>query len=186
MTPFEHLSVLISMVIGLGLTHLLSGLHQLVLARRRVRLHWLPLAWMALMFLGQMEWWWASFGWRRQVEWNFFYFLFVLLSPITMYLAVTFVLPDLQDGAFCDLRQHYFESRGWFFSFVAVGPVVDAIRRGLESGSVADPGTWTNAVAAVLLATLAVSDKGWYHVAITLVVSALFLIFLVSAAMRLG
>jgi hypothetical protein len=186
MTPFGHLSVLISMIIGLGLTHLLAGIHQLVLARKRVRLHWLPLTWMALMFLGQVEWWWASFGWRQQVEWNFFYFLFVLLSPITMYIAVTFVLPDLRAGTFCDLRQHYFESRGWFFGFAAVGPLVDAIRRGLDSGSFGNVGTWTNALATALVASLAVTDKFWYHVTITLAVSALFLVFLVSAAMKLG
>jgi hypothetical protein len=32
-TPFEHIAVLISIVLGLGLTHLLASVHRLALAR---------------------------------------------------------------------------------------------------------------------------------------------------------
>jgi hypothetical protein len=35
MTPFEHLSVLISIILGLGIAHLLASVHKLVQARAR-------------------------------------------------------------------------------------------------------------------------------------------------------
>ena len=44
MTPFEHLAVLISIVLGLGLTQLLLSAHRLVQARGRVRFYWLRTA----------------------------------------------------------------------------------------------------------------------------------------------
>jgi len=185
LTPFEHLSVLISIILGLGLTHLLTSVHRLVQARGRVRTYWLALVWVALMFVAQVEWWWASFALRDAAVWNFFYFLFVLLSPVTLYLAAAFALPELEPGERYDLREYYFGNRGWFFAFVAAGPALDAIRRGVQAGTLADFGAWSNAVSALLVGSLAWSKNPRYHTAVTLGVSALFLYFIVSSALRL-
>lgn len=184
-SPFEHISVLISIVLGLGLTQLLMGVHRLVQARERVRLYWLSLVWTALIFVAQVEWWWASYTLRDETVWNFFYFLFVLLSPVSLYLAAAFVLPEIEQGERYDLREHYYRSHGWFFTFVAMGPVLDAIRRGVQAGSFLDQGAMSNAVSAVLLVLLAVSKRERYHVVVTLIVAALFLWFIVSAALSL-
>jgi hypothetical protein len=184
-SPFEHLSVLISIIIGLGLTHVLASLHRLVQARERVTFHWLPMVWVVLIFVSQVEWWWASFGWRNQVEWNFFFFLFILLSPVSMYLSAAFVLPDVEAGESYDLKQYYFHTRGWLFLALALGPAVDAVRRAAQSGSLLDAGAVSNAVSAVLVGSLAISHKLWYHVLVTLVVGAIFLAFIVSSALEL-
>jgi hypothetical protein len=184
-SPFEHISVLISIVLGLGLTQLLASLHRLVQARARVRVYWLPLLWAALIFITQVEWWWSSFALRDQTQWNFFYFLFVLLSPVTLYLAAAFVLPEIEAEVEYDLRSYYFATRGWFFAFVAAGRVLYAIRRGVQAGSFTDVGAVSNAVSAVMVATLAVSRSPRWHALVTLTVSGLFLYFIVSAALEL-
>jgi len=185
-TPFEHLSVLISIVIGLGITHLLMSAHRLVQARERVRPYWLSLLWAVLIFISQVEWWWASFSYRQQVEWNFFYFLFILASPVALFLAAAFVLPELEPDQQYDLEEYYFRTRGWFFSILAVSPALDAVRRGIQAGSYTDFGAVSNAVSAVLLASLAISRQAWYHAMLTLAVAGLFLYFIVSAALQLG
>lgn len=184
-SPFEHISVLISIVLGLGLTQLLMGVHRLVQARERVKLYWLSLVWVALIFVAQVEWWWASYALRDETAWNFFYFLFVLSSPVSLYLAAAFVLPEIEPGEQYDLRAHYYRSRGWFFAFVALGPSLDAIRRGVQAGTWLDAGAVSNAVSAALLVVLAVSRRERYHVAVTLIVASVFLWFIVSAALSL-
>lgn len=187
MTAFEHLAVLISIVLGLGITQLLTSLHRVVQARQRVRFHPLPLLWAGLIFVTQIEWWWAIFAMRRETVWNFFYFLFVLLSPVTLYLASAFALPEIEpdDTRHYDLRAYYYENRGWFFGIVAAGPVLDAIRRAVQAGTWRDLGAMSNAIAAVLVVTLAVSRRPWYHTIVTLVITALFGYFIVSAALEL-
>jgi hypothetical protein len=185
-TPFEHLSVLISIVIGLGITHLLMSAHRLVQARERVRPYWLSLLWAGLIFISQVEWWWASFSFRQQMEWNFFYFLFVLVSPVALYLAAAFVLPEVEPGQTYDLREYYYRTRGWFFSILALSPALDAVRRGIQAGSPTDLGAWSNAIAAVLVGSLALTRRESYHALLTLVVAGLFLFFIVSAALQLG
>ena len=185
MTPFEHLAVLISIVLGLGLTQLLMSAHRLVQARERVTFYWLPVAWAAILFVSLIEWWWASFGLRTQTVWNFFYFLFILLSPVSLYLAAAFALPEIEPGARYDLRAFYYGNRGWFFAVLAASPALDALRRAIQAGSVRDFGAWSNLVAAVLLASLAVSRRTWHHTVVTLLVAALFGFFIVSAALQL-
>jgi hypothetical protein len=185
-TPFEHLSVLISIVIGLGITHLLMSAHKLVQARERVRPYWLSLLWAVLIFISQVEWWWASFSYREVVEWNFFYFLFILASPVALFLAAAFVLPEVEHDQSYDLEEYYFSTRGWFFSILAVSPALDAVRRGIQAGSYTDFGAVSNAVSAVLLVSLAISREAWYHALLTIAVAGLFLFFIVSAALQLG
>lgn len=185
LTPFEHLSVLISIILGLGLTHLLTSVHRLVQARDRVRTYWLPLLWVALIFVSQIEWWWASFALRDDAVWNFFYFLFVLLSPVTLFLAAAFALPEIEHGQRYDLREYYYGNRGWFFAFVAAGPALDALRRGVQSGSIADFGAWSNGIGAILLGSLAFTRNARYHTAVTLFAGGLFLYFIVTSALQL-
>ena len=187
MTPFEHLAVLISIVLGLGLAQLLTSVHRLVQARRRVTFHWLPLLWAGLLFVTQIEWWWASFEMRRDTVWNFFYFLFVLLSPVSLYLAAAFALPEIEPDATqrYDLRAYYYDNRSWFFGVLAANPALDALRRASQGGSWRDFGAWSNVVAAVLLVSLAVSRRPAHHAVVTLFVAALFGVFIVSAALQL-
>ncbi len=186
MTPFEHLAVLISIVLGLGLTHLLASLHRVIQARGRVRPYWLSTVWVALMFVSLIEWWWASFALRTQTVWNFFYFLFILLSPVSLYLAAAFALPDVEEGQSYDLRAYYYDTRFWFFLFVALSPALDAVRRGVQAGSFTDFGSLANAVSAVLVGSLAFSRSERLHAVVTFAVGGLFLFFIVSSAIQLA
>jgi hypothetical protein len=187
-TPFEHLAVLISIVLGLGITQLLTNVHRLVQARRRVRLYWAPVLWAALLFIAAIEWWWAAFALRQNARWtNFFYFLFVLLSPVCLFLAAAFVLPegDGDEAKAIDLRAYYYENRGAFFTMLAASPALDAVRRGLEAGRWTDFGAVSNAFSAVLLASLAFSRRAAWHAIVTALVGGLFLYFIVSSALQL-
>lgn len=185
MTPFEHLAVLISLILGLGITHLLTAVHHLVVARARVRHYWLTWLWVVLTFVVQVEWWWASFGLREHTTWNFFYFLFILLSPVALYLATTFVLPTIEPGAQYDLRAYYYRSAPWLFGAHAASLVLDGIRRGVHAGSWKDLGSASNFVSAVLVGSLAVTRRPAYHAAVTLALASIFLYFIVAAALQL-
>ena len=185
MTPFEYQSVLISIVLGLGMTHLLSSVHRLVQAREQVQLHWLPLAWTALIFVAQVEWWWANFSLLSESDYNFFYFLFILLSPVALYLAAAFVLPDIEHGISYDLRAYYFRVRTWMFGALAFQLLCDGLRRAAQSDSATSFGVLSNVAAATMFIVLAITRKVWYHVAVTVIVTALFLSFVIRDVINL-
>lgn len=186
MTAFEHLSVLISLVLGLGIAHLLSSVHHLVLARHRVRFHWLPLLWAALMFIGLVQEWWSIFELRDRPEWNFFGFLVTLIDPVILYLTASFVLPPVEADRPCDLKAYYFGVRAWFFPLAAWGNLFDGVRRlweGLPPGHVA---IWSNFLGAALILSLARVRNERYHALVTLAIAAVFAVYLLMAAVRIA
>lgn len=182
MTPFEYLSVLISIVLGLGVTELLSGVQRLARARGRVRYHWLPLTWSGLVFVALVQWWWAAFGLRFQEGWNFFSFLLVLLVPVLFYLAAALVLPAEEPGAEYDLRAHYFGIHRLLFGTIAAASVLETVR----AVRVADTqAAVLNLTAAALLASLAWIRAPRYHAVATVGAVLLLLSFIVVETLRI-
>lgn len=186
MSAFEHLSVLISIIIGLGITQLLTDTQRLVQFRGPLKTFWLSFFWSIVVFIAMVEWWWASFGLREQTDWNFFYFLFMLMSPVTLFLASAFALPDVKEETAIDMRAYYFDTARFFFPLLAASTMLDAIRRALQAGSLTDFGAVSNAISALLLLSLGVNRRSTYHTLVTLFVSGLFGFFLVRAAMKLA
>ena len=88
MDPFSYLSVLTSIILALGITHLLTGLGRLLQSRGQVHIYWVHLLWTFNVFLFLVLNWWILFRWHTQQQWSFFLFLFVLLSPTVAYLRV--------------------------------------------------------------------------------------------------
>lgn len=182
-TPFDYLSVLISIVLGLGLTELLSNVHRLIQARDRVTFHWLPLLWGGIIFVALVQWWWAAFGLHRQLEWNFFFFLLILLIPVLLYLAAASVLPTVEPEQTVDLRANYFEIQPWFFWIVAATSLMECLRAMLYADAQA---ALLNAAAVVLLSSLAIVRRPFYHTVTSLLLAGLLIAFIVLETLRLA
>lgn len=115
MDAFSYLTVLISIVVGLALAHLLAGFAAMVRARARIAIYWPLVAQMALLFLVQVQMWWAFFSLRGIGQWNFPEFLIVLLQAVFVYLATALLVPELRDGGRVDLKECYYREARWFF-----------------------------------------------------------------------
>jgi hypothetical protein len=105
---FSYLSVLLSIVLGLALASLLTGFAAMVRARARLVLYWPLTAQMILIFLLQIQMWWAFFSLRDVSHWSFPEFLVVLMQAVLVYLATAILVPDMRDGERIDLKECYF------------------------------------------------------------------------------
>lgn len=182
MTPFEYLAVLISIVLGLGVTELLAGVQRLAHARERVRFHWLPLTWTALIFVVLVQWWWAAFGLRGQAQWNFFSFLLILLVPVLLYLAAALVLPPEQTEGEYDLRGHYFGIHRLLFAVVATATLLETARALRAADHQA---ARLNLAGTLLLVSLAVVRNPRYHALGTALAALLLTGFVVVETLRI-
>jgi len=142
MGAFDYLSVLISIVLGLGLTHLLAGAAKLMRRRTAVRFYGPALIWMGLLFLLHVQIWWAIFELRDVAVWTFFSFLLVLAIPTLVYLLTFLLVPAFDQGRRVDQKADYFENRRWFFGIFALVPLVSLAQELAISGAIqwdADP-----------------------------------------------
>jgi hypothetical protein len=120
MDVFTHLSVPISIILGLAMTELLTRIGRIIQCRKRVTFYWLPLAWAVVLMVIIVQSWWAVFNLKDVRDWTFFSFLVVLLHPVALFLLVALALPDRDEfiHGSVDLKAHYFEQRRWFFAAV--------------------------------------------------------------------
>ena len=115
MDAFSYLSVLLSVVLGLALASLLTGFASMVRARARIAIYWPLAAQMALLFLLQVQMWWAFFGLREVGHWSFTEFLVVLMQTVLVYLATAILVPDMGGDSPIDLKECYYREARWYF-----------------------------------------------------------------------
>jgi hypothetical protein len=127
---FSYLSVLISLVLGLALASLLTGFAAMVRARARLRVYWPLTAQMILMFLVQVQMWWAFFSLRELAHWSFPEFLVVLMQAVLVYLATAFLVPDMRGDGQVDLKECYFREARWYFAALLLA-VLDSLAKNL-------------------------------------------------------
>ena len=135
MDPFSYLSVLISIILGLGITQLVTGLGRLIQARARIKFYAPTIAWVGLLLIIHVQTWWAMFGLRSQLQWSFIQFFVVLLQPLVLSLLAALVLPDIGPETVVDLRANYFAHSRWFFGLLVLLLLVSLTKDVVLSGS---------------------------------------------------
>lgn len=126
MNEFEFLSVLISIIIGLGLTHLLSGIGKMFYFRQQSRLDLVHLGWTVSTFLLLVVNWWVALLWRDYSPWTFAVFMTVVVWTITMYLMVLALFPP-QEREAIDYHALMADNRIWLLTAFIINMGFDVI-----------------------------------------------------------
>jgi hypothetical protein len=125
-TDFEFLSVLISIVIGFGLTHLLSGLGRAFHFRYRNKIDAVHVAWTITVFFVLVLNWWVTLLWRDFEHWTFAVFCTMVLWTTSMYvLALALYPPHLPEDV--NYREMFEANRTWFLSTFTLMCLLDLL-----------------------------------------------------------
>src|SRR3989442_15726332 len=135
MSPFEYLSVLISIVLALGMTRVLAGVGEMLQASSHRSLYWVHILWVVNLFLYLVVAWWIFYRWRNQQPWTFFLFVFVLISPTILFLASLLLFPrECSIDESISYKAHFYANhRAFFILFGLFTPVdiLDSLLKGL-------------------------------------------------------
>jgi len=126
--PFSYLSVLLSIILGLAIAQVLEGYRALLLARARVRLSAPVLIWSGLLLLIATQAWWASFGLRERMNWDFLSFAIILLQMVLLYMLSAVVFPEVEPSDPVDLVDHFGRHRRIFYSLLIAMLVVSILK----------------------------------------------------------
>jgi hypothetical protein len=126
MSEFEFLSVLVSIVIGFGLTHLLGGLGHAYYFRRVSRMDGVHVAWSIAVFFVLVLNWWVFWLFREFSAWTFSVFFTVILWTASLYtLALALYPPRLSKDV--DYRELFEANRTWFLSTFTIMCLLDLV-----------------------------------------------------------
>ena len=135
MEQFAYLSVLLSIIIGLGMSHIIVSAARLIRHRDRVHLYVPTLLWMAVLFLVQIQIWWSGFIGGRG-SWTFSTFLLALALPTGAFFLSYLLVPEFYGRENIDLHSDYNRNRHWFFSILALLPIASLTGEFLRTGQI--------------------------------------------------
>ncbi len=122
MAMFEYVMVLASIIVGLGMTHLLQGVLDII--QERTRYYWVHLVWVGTAFIQAILWWWWEFRFSEVETWTFPLFLFVLGFAFLVYLTCGFLFPKSIEK-YGDFKTYFYARKAGFFATLATFFTVD-------------------------------------------------------------
>lgn len=121
---FEYISVLTSIIVGLGIAHLLRGLAELVQHPGRHRTYWVHLLWVGSMFFNMVFFWWWEFSLAELEVWLFQDYLFIVAYAVMLYLMSALLFPTDLDG-YSGFEDYFLSRRVWFFGLLGFTSLLD-------------------------------------------------------------
>jgi hypothetical protein len=108
---FRLIAIAFSILLGLGVTRVLTSLVGVFLARLEARVRWIPVAWASMVFVLQLQFWWAIAELEELVDpWTRVHFVALAVIPLSLFVAAALLLPSpVQKGL--DLKD-WFEAHG--------------------------------------------------------------------------
>lgn len=168
-SAFEYITVFISIILGLGVTQILTGIADMVHQYNRVKTYWPHTIWVLLVLVMHVQEWYITFELRSYDQWRLPVFLFVLLYPVILFILARLLFPfGLSEGVI-DLKKFYFDNYRRIFLFgsmLAVLSILDnLIIRQYNIEDLIGP-----SVILILLSSLALTKKTnpWLHKAMAL------------------
>lgn len=141
MDAFEYVMVLVSIVIGLAITHVLNALasavHRLRGHGEPLRLEAVYLLWVGTILVWLVSFWWFEFKFQEiEPTWSFGLYLFVITYAVALFLVAAVLVPSRLAGVE-DSYAYFMDVRRWFFwgLILLVGlDTVDSFLKGTDWG----------------------------------------------------
>jgi hypothetical protein len=124
MDPYEYLTIFISVVLGLAVVHLLSGVSLILDTRVRQRVDWIHFLWTLNVFVTTLLVWWFNFSLTAVEVWTLLHFLDLVAYAVVLYLLSGLLFP-VQGAEAINFRAHFEANRTRFFMVWLAFQVVD-------------------------------------------------------------
>lgn len=132
MNLFEFLMILLSLIVGLGLAEILSGIAKSLKSSGSREIPWTHAAATMAVFVGLLQTFWESWGLRTIDTWSFPAMLLMLGSPVCLYLMAYILFPERKEQT--NLTDHYFEQARLIWLLAGLTVIVGTLFRPLAFG----------------------------------------------------
>ncbi len=162
MDRFSFVMVLLSIIVGLGVTELLTNFARQIQNRRKSTFYWVHTALAFLVFIALLQQWWESWDQRFVETWSFLTLLMMLGAPVGLYVISHLLFPE--DTREVDFYDHYYRNSRVTYLIGALTVVTATLYRPLSFGDdVIDPDNLTSVLILAAFLALSFSKKRMLH-----------------------
>jgi hypothetical protein len=134
---FDYVMALVSIILGLGITHVLgafgSAVHRLRGHGAPIRLEPVYLLWVAFVMLWMVSFWWWEFKFKvLGTQWTYGLYLFVILYAVVLFLLAAILVPKDMEGL-DDSYAYFMSGRRWFFGALLFTNMTDVVDSSFKS-----------------------------------------------------
>lgn len=183
---FQHVMVLISIIIGLAITHLLSGVVDAVDRANDEDepeiFSALGALWAATVFFWMVNFWWFQYRLLgMEGAWTLWRYLFIILYSVALYTLAVVLVPRDWDSI-KRYPEYFMRNRRWFFSALLLASVADVADAWLKGGwdYVLGMGPINNLVALMTLPVVAIGIMSKKLRTQTIMAAVYFVLFLLA------
>ena len=166
MDLFEYLGVLISVVVGLGVVQIFTGLATLIQERDEHRIDWIHLVWTLGITTYLLSFWWYIFTWSALATWTYSLFVFFVTYALVLYLMSGLLFPHRPTGS-VDFAALFMRNRAWFFGLSIAATLLDIVEVMMKAEAGLRPipsGWWPFTISILVLSAIGMrSDNRRFH-----------------------
>lgn len=135
MAPFEYVIVLISLILGLGITQLLNGVADMVAQFSKTKFSTAHTIFIVVIFLVFIQDWWYTYQYSKQIDvWSLPIVLSLLSFPIVLFLLARFLFPTGSRSQETDMKAYFEENWRWLYGLFMVTIGISIIQNIYISG----------------------------------------------------
>ena len=159
---FTHVSVLLSFVFAIAITHLLTSATELVWARDRVRLSWLQALWMFNALLVLLVNWIGMFYLSARPHWDVAEVTINFVGAIVQYFSCSLISLRVQEGdGLIDMPGFFERQRPFIFGAFLAMTGMNLFENWWDRNAELNPNLWITADLTVAPMLFFIALAGW-------------------------
>ena len=165
MDRFSFVMVLLSIIVGLGVTELLTNVARQIQVRSKQKFYWVHSTLVALVFIALLQQWWESWDQRFVESWSFPILLMMIGAPVGLYVISHLLFPkDIEDT---DFEEFYYDNPRATYLIGAATVIFASMYRPLSFGDhLVDPDNIVSVIILVAFLILAFTRHKLVHQAL--------------------
>src|SRR5271170_4701939 len=116
---YLHVRVLFTILLGLGVSRLLSGVAQIVQHPREYKVYWVHPLWALFLFLYLIHFWWWEFRLQSIHPWTFPLYFFISMYAVLQYFLCVLLFPE-EMGDYDGFKAYFYSRRQWIFGLMSI------------------------------------------------------------------
>jgi hypothetical protein len=161
MDMYLHVRVLVSIIWGLGIPRLLTGVARIVQHPKQYRVYWVHLLWACFVFLYSVNFWWWESRLAAIQQWTFPLYFFIAICAVLLFLLCVLLFPD-EMADYDGFKAYYYSRRQRIFGLmmiVFVADIADTLIKGCGYLRALGPVYYVRTVLSIVLCAAAIKIK---------------------------
>lgn len=126
-SAFEYVSILVSIILGLGITQILSSFSDLLYHYKEIKFYWPHTLWILFILFLHIQDWFITYQLKDKLAWSLPALFFILLYPITLFIAAKMLLPANENDKGTDMRIYYKSHYPVIFLIVGISIIISIL-----------------------------------------------------------